>query len=109
MLGVSQYLPQDVWRSILQAFAQLPSGSEIVFNVVVTRDMMAKDETKMTEEFGAGAANFREPWQIRVRPSNLVSELFSYGFSEVEHLSPEIANERYFRHREDDLQAPYQI
>jgi O-methyltransferase involved in polyketide biosynthesis len=62
MLGVSQCLPQEVFRSMLQAVAELPSGSEIVFNVVVTNDLMPEDEAKMTADFAARAAGFHEPW-----------------------------------------------
>ena len=108
MLGVSQYLQQEVFRSMLQAFAHLPKGSEIVFNVVVTDDLMPEDEAKMTTDFAARAASFQEPWHTRVRPSDVSADLLSYGFSKVEHLSPERANEQYFKARQDALQAPYQ-
>ena len=108
MLGVSQYLPQAVFRSILQAVARLPRESEMVFNVVVTDDLMPEDEAKLTADFAARAESFNEPWHTRVNPNDLVRDLFSYGFSKVEHLSPEKANERYFKDRHDNLRAPYQ-
>jgi methyltransferase (TIGR00027 family) len=108
MLGVSQYLPEEAFRTMLQVFAHLPRGSEIVFNVVVTDDLMPMDEAKMTADFAARAASFHEPWHTRVRPSDLSADLLSYGFSKIEHLSPEKANAQYFKYRHDDLQAPYQ-
>jgi O-methyltransferase involved in polyketide biosynthesis len=44
-----------------------------------------------------------EPWLTRSRPAELKSRLTALGFSQVLHLSPHDANERYFCGRHDDL------
>ena len=49
------------------------------------------------------AAEVGEPWVARFRPAELAAKLRSMGFSEVVHLTPEEAGERYFHHRRDGL------
>jgi methyltransferase (TIGR00027 family) len=44
-----------------------------------------------------------EPWLTRFHPGQIEAKLKAMGFSKVGHLSPEEANQRYFRSRRDAL------
>jgi O-methyltransferase involved in polyketide biosynthesis len=46
-----------------------------------------------------------EPWITFLDPSSFTSELQGTGFRDVEDLSPEEANERYFKGRADGLRV----
>jgi hypothetical protein len=52
-------------------------------------------------------AKIGEPWKSRVRPQAMIQRLMGLGFREVFHLSPELAQERYFAGRSDKLSAPH--
>jgi hypothetical protein len=47
-----------------------------------------------------------EPWRSYFEPERLRELLLRSGFSEVSFLSPEEADERYFRGRTDALRPP---
>jgi hypothetical protein len=48
-----------------------------------------------------------EPWLLRIAPEQLIAKLRDKGFSKVFHLSPELANARYFQNRSDGLKASF--
>ena len=47
-----------------------------------------------------------EPWKTRLRSRELVERLTHLGFSDIFHLTPKLAQQRYFAGREDDLRTP---
>jgi methyltransferase (TIGR00027 family) len=105
LLGVTQYLTIEAIESIFRFVRSLPSGSEIVFEFIVPDDLMPADEAGVFAGAASMSAERGEPWLTRLRPSELNSRLTALGFSLVIHLSPQAANERYFRERHDNLTA----
>ena len=105
LLGVSQYLPAEALESIFGLVQALPKGTELVFEFIVPDDLMPADEASVFGAIASFAADRGEPWLTRLRPEELKSRLTALGFSQVYHLSPQAANERYFQGRRDDLAA----
>ncbi len=66
---------------------------------------MPASEASVFGAIASFAADRGEPWLTRLRPEDLMSRLTALGFSQVYHLSPQAANERYFQGRRDDLAA----
>ncbi len=105
LLGVTQYLTAGAIEPIFRFVQSLPHGSEIVFEFIVPDELMPADEAGVFAAAASIAAERGEPWLTRFRPAELKSRLTALGFSQVTHLSPQAANERYFRGRRDDLVA----
>jgi methyltransferase (TIGR00027 family) len=105
LLGVSQYLTPEAIESIFGFVQSLPHGSEIVFEFIAPDDLMPVEEARVFAAAASMSAERGEPWLTRLRPVELNSRLTALGFSQVTHLSPQAANERYFRARRDDLAA----
>jgi methyltransferase (TIGR00027 family) len=105
LLGVTQYLTAEAIETIFKFARSLPQGSEIVFEVIVPDDLMPAGEAAVFSAAAAMSAERGEPWLTRLRPAELQSRLTELGFSQVAHLSPQAANERYFNGRHDDLAA----
>lgn len=105
LLGVTQYLTSEAIESIFSLVQSLPRGSEIVFEFIVPDDLVPVNEAAVLAATASFAAERGEPWLTRFRPAELRSRLSALGFSQVNHLSPQAANERYFQGRRDDLVA----
>lgn len=105
LLGVSQYLTTEAIESIFQFVQSMPQGTELVFEFIVPDHLMPADEAGVFGAIASFAAERGEPWLTRLRPEELKSRLTALGFSQVSHLSPQAANERYFHGRRDDLAA----
>jgi methyltransferase (TIGR00027 family) len=105
LLGVSQYLTAEAVESIFGFVRSLPQGTELVFEFIVPDDLMPADEASVFGAIASFAADRGEPWLTRLRPEELKSRLTALGFSQVYHLSPQAANERYFQGRRDELAA----
>ena len=97
-LGVLVYLTRDAADAVFRLVAEFPHPSEIVFTYAA-----------------AGAANSPiadrvraagEPWQTRFDPQVLKRDLTALGFSDVQFLRSEEAEDRYFQGRSDGLHAP---
>jgi O-methyltransferase involved in polyketide biosynthesis len=105
LLGVTQYLTAEAIESIFGFVQSLLGGSEIVFEIIVPDDLMPAEEAGVFAAAASMSAERGEPWLTRLRPIELISKLTARGFSQVTHLSPEAANDRYFLGRRDDLAA----
>jgi hypothetical protein len=75
----------------------------MVFEIIVPDDLMPANEARVFAAAASGAAQRGEPWLTRFRLTELQSSLAGLRFSQVTHLSPDSANERYFRGRHDAL------
>jgi methyltransferase (TIGR00027 family) len=102
-LGVTQYLTPEAIGQTLRFVLSLPRGSEIAFEFIVPGDLLPADEAAVFEALAARAADVGEPWLTRFRPDELRAKLLAMGFCEVIHLTPQEANDRYFRGRRDGL------
>jgi O-methyltransferase involved in polyketide biosynthesis len=105
MLGVSQYLIESAFDETLRFVLSMPSRSEFVLSFVASDDVLLPDDLALVNAFSAQFAALGEPWRLRFLPEQLVAKLTARGFSLVFYLTPEEANNRYFRNRNDGLIA----
>jgi O-methyltransferase involved in polyketide biosynthesis len=105
LLGVTQYLTIEAIESIFSFVRSLPQCSQIVVAFIVPDDLMPANEAGVFAAAASASAERGEPWLTRLRPMDLKSRLTALGFSQVTHLSPDAAQECYFRGRTDELTA----
>ena len=105
MLGVSQYLTELALDQTLRSVLSLPGHSELVFSFVVSDAVLPADDVALAKAFSDQFVAIGEPWLSRFVPDQLVAKLTMMGFSQVFHLTPEEANQRYFQNRRDGLNA----
>jgi methyltransferase (TIGR00027 family) len=105
-LGVVQYLDRQAVDALLGFASSLKVGSEIVLSFSPPEDDLQGDGVLMAAGAAERAAALGEPWKTRLRSRELVERLTHFGFSEVFHLTPKLAQQRYFAGREDGLRAP---
>jgi methyltransferase (TIGR00027 family) len=98
-LGVTMYLKEDAIDAVLRTVAAFPAGSEIVLT-------FAPPPGDSPSPFDQRAANLGEPWVSYFESDAFEAKLRGAGFSDVEFLSPEEAEARYFRQRPQDLPVP---
>src|SRR4051794_31562461 len=106
VLGVTQYLSDDAINALLSFVASLNAGSEIVFSFVVPHDHLDGDDLEVAVGSMARTAALGEPWKSRLQPHEFLRRLSDLGFAEIFHLTPELAQQRYFAGRQDALRAP---
>ena len=106
VLGVVQYLSDNAIDALLRFAASLKTGSEIVFSFVTPDDELDGEDLDITIRSVARTAMLGEPWKTRLQPQELLQRLTRLGFSNVFHLTPELAQARYFAGRTDGLRAP---
>jgi methyltransferase (TIGR00027 family) len=105
-LGIIQYLSAETVDSLLVFAASLPEGSEFVASFVPPDSELAGDDREAAIWSVARAAGLGEPWKTRLRQDDLSNRLRTLGFSQVFHLTPELAQQFYFTGRHDSLRAP---
>jgi methyltransferase (TIGR00027 family) len=105
VLGVIHYLDQTAVDALLRFAAGLVAGSEIVLSFVA-HEPMAGDDRDALAQCLARMERLNEPWKYQRKPAELLDHLVSIGFTEVFHLTPELAQRRYFANRSDQLRAP---
>jgi methyltransferase (TIGR00027 family) len=105
-LGVMQYVDRQAGDAVLEFASSLSAGSEIVFSFAPPDDDLQEDDVRMAAGASKRVAALGEPWKTRVRSSEFVERLTHFGFSDIFHLTPELAQQRYFAGREDGLRAP---
>jgi methyltransferase (TIGR00027 family) len=102
-LGVVVYLTKPAVMETFKFVASLPVGSEIVFDYSVPPSLLTEKQRSAREAGAKRVATIGEPWITYLDPPSFKSELQEMGFRHVEDLSPEEANERYFKNRADGL------
>lgn len=106
VLGVLHYLDPSAADALLHFASQLVAGSEIVFSFVADESMAAEDRDVLTRCM-ARMDELREPWKYWRKPVHLLGHLGDLGFTDVFHLTPALAQGRYFSNRNDRLRAPH--
>lgn len=96
-LGVTQYLTPEASLATLSWAGSLPSGTEIVLTFLERNEFAGNMEESMAPR--VGKLTFFTPDEM----SNLLKKA---GFSQIEHMGEQRANEEYFRGRGDGLIAP---
>src|SRR5262245_810256 len=106
VLGVTQYLSSQGVDALLAFASSLKAGSEIVFSFVPAEDDLQGADVQMAADAAERNAALGEPWKTRLRSRALVARLCELGFSDVFHLTPELAQQRYFSGRKDQSSTP---
>jgi methyltransferase (TIGR00027 family) len=104
-LGVTMYLSRDTVMAMFRTIASLPKPSGVVFDYGIDRSLLGMLERMVLDAFVARVAAAGEPWTAFFKPDELVADLNGLGFTDVEDLSPDAINERYFKNRTDDLKV----
>jgi len=105
-LGIVQFLTAGAVDALLQFAAEARHQSEIVLSFTPPDDELGPKEIaglKLSLERGE---NFGERWLTRLRAAELVERFERFGFRKIVHLTPEMAQQRYFGDRTDALSAP---
>jgi methyltransferase (TIGR00027 family) len=102
-LGIIQFLTLDAVDALLTFAAQRAKGSEIVFSFTPPDDELGERELRGVRESQVRTQGYGEPWLTRLRPSQLTARLSLLGYSDIELLTPDLANHRYFHGRSDGL------
>ena len=97
-LGVTQYLTREAVADTLRWAGERPAGSEIVLTYLESNAQAAKLRARMAQSGIALLSDFTT--------DEMTAMVEAAGFSRIENLSPEEAEEQYFRGRADGLQAP---
>jgi methyltransferase (TIGR00027 family) len=97
-LGVTQYLTREAVSETLRWAGERPAGSELVLTYLESDAKAAELRTSMARTGIALLSDFTTP--------EMTAMVEEAGFSRIEHLSPEEAEERYFQGRTDGLRAP---
>jgi methyltransferase (TIGR00027 family) len=106
-LGLMLYLDDEIVDAILRFVLSLPPPSEIVLSFVPPNDALEGLDLEIVRQVTAKFATIGEPWRSRVRPQAMADRLKGLGFRETFHLSPELAQARYFAGRSDKMAAPH--
>jgi methyltransferase (TIGR00027 family) len=105
VLGVLHYLDPSAVDALLRFTAGLVAGSEIVLSFVADEPLAGDDRDAVAQSL-ARMDRLKEPWKYKREPGELLDQLASLGFIDVFHLTPELAQRRYFANRSDQLRAP---
>jgi len=96
-LGVTQYITREATKATLAWAGARPKGSEIVFTFVEGNSHAAIVEKSLMSQVGD---------LTHYMPDEMIELLKISGFSKIEYMNEERANELYFRDRKDGLIAP---
>jgi methyltransferase (TIGR00027 family) len=99
-LGVSQYLTEPAVFQTLRQIAAAPSGTEIVFEYVLTDSLLSGFEKIIV---AGSRAMPDEPWKSQFDTIVLMKQLKEMGFSEVTDFGPNEANALYLASRADEI------
>jgi methyltransferase (TIGR00027 family) len=102
-LGIVQFLTLEAVDALLRFAAGRAKGSEIVLSFTPPDDELDERSLRRVRESEVRTQDYGEPWLTRLRPSQLTARLRLLGFSDIELLTPDLANQRYFHGRSDGL------
>lgn len=105
VLGVLHYLDPDAVDALLRFAAGLVAASEIVLSFIADEPLAGDDRDALAQSL-ARMDRLKEPWKYRRKPADVLDHLTRLGFADVFHLTPELAQQRYFANRNDRLRAP---
>jgi methyltransferase (TIGR00027 family) len=106
VLGVTQYLSPEAVNALLTNLSALPAGSEVVVSFALPDEALSGPDLEAAQLSKTFTGNANEPWLTRMDPCDLTTRLRRLGYRKVFHLTPEVAQDRYFNGRSDGLHAP---
>ena len=105
-VGVTMYLSPETIKSTLKSIFDLSaSGSEIVFDYMVSPSLLDPGEQVSYKARAERVASVGEPWKSTFIPDELGSELKNIGFTVLDDVGAEELNELYFKDRSDSLRV----
>jgi methyltransferase (TIGR00027 family) len=104
-LGVTSYISKSAVNSILRFVANMPPGSGIVFDYMISPSLLNPVSRSVFDNLAHRVALAGEPFQSTFDPSLLKNSLQIMGFGQIEDIGPGELNEQYFRGRKDGLKA----
>ena len=106
LLGVSYYLTkEEISNLINHLFAEVPSGSSIVFDYADETLFEEKGISNRVENMVKMAAASGEPMKSCFAYDEIENMLETAGLLIYDHVSPAEINDRFFKNRTDDLSA----
>ena len=102
-LGIVQFLTLDAVDALLTFGARRAKGCEIVFSFTPPDDELDERARSGVREAQRRTRGYGEPWLTRLRPGQLTARLSLLGYGDIELLTPDLANRRYFHGRSDGL------
>jgi methyltransferase (TIGR00027 family) len=109
-LGVVPYLTLDAFRATLAAIGQMPAGTAVTFDYVLSPDTFSPERRQIFERLAKRVEAAGEPFRLFLAPDELERELRCAGFRRMEQVNPDRLNELYFQNREDGLKlSPVRI
>jgi methyltransferase (TIGR00027 family) len=106
VLGVVPYLSPAAVDSLLRFAATLAPDSEIILSFVTLEDELAGPDLDAVVRGAARTERLGEPWKFRENPPDIIERFRRLEFRQIFHLTPELAQQRYFQNRKDGLRAP---
>jgi len=107
VVGVTQYLSSEAIDALFGFAAALKPGSEIVLSFATVDQELHGHDLDLAMRSVTSTGRLGEPWKSRFCQRDLVERIAGQGFRNVFHLTPDLAQQRYFSGRQDELRAPY--
>lgn len=106
-LGVTMYLNGPAIDATLRSVMAFPAGTEIVFTFLQSSESTPYAGNRSSTQLAQHVADAGEPFVSCFEPQVLEDKLIRMGFTEVKFLSPEEADDLYFKSRPVDLPIPH--
>lgn len=106
MLGLSQYLTKGAIEHIARAVANFAAPSRLTLSFNPPAVHLDGLDRELAVESPDRASTFSEPWLFQPTAAEITDLLQECGLRRVSHLTPELAQARFFAGRTDDLRAP---
>lgn len=104
--GVSQYLTKDAITTTLRQTALLAPDSTMAMTFLMPLELTESGLSPKVEEAEKGARASGTPFISFFTPSEMLELAREAGFREVQHVSSDVLNKRYFTGRTDGLHLP---
>jgi methyltransferase (TIGR00027 family) len=101
-LGVVPYLTRPAAFATLGFIASMPTGSGVIFDYTIPREMMGQAEQAAFDLLAARVARAGEPFRLSFDPAQLEIELRTLGFSSMEDLDVGALRQRWFAVNPDE-------
>ena len=105
LLGVTPYIRHEAMLQTFSFIASFPKGSAVTFDGMFRPHPLDLPGRLVLALFGRRYARMGEPWVNYLDKHALPRELRQLGFSQVESMSSDAINRRYFANRSDGLKA----
>ena len=105
-LGVTMYLTEAAIEATLKSMGAFPEGSEVVLTFLQPSPSDPHALPSSYRQLAQRVAESGEPFISFIDQATLERKLVAAGFSQVEFLTPEIAQSRYFQEGQQHLPMP---